>query len=169
MFSYWASLENWTRGEWESAADAFDEKYSFLLPYVPYEVHLRLGDLLAVAKSIRPSSPGVDGWTHRELSLLPVEAWHDLMMTCSRNPEMLFLEIDWRLQEGSISKTSDRPPSADEVRPIDVFSAVLRSHATTVVNLVRPWTLQVSHKAQHVLVGGVLHACSNLAWRSAHH
>ena len=71
---------------------------------------------------------------------------------------------NWCLQEGSHHQTSDRPPSADEVRPIDVFSAVLRIHATIVVNLVRPWTLQVSHKEQHALVGGVLHACSNLAW-----
>ena len=69
LFSYWAELENWTRLEWESAVDAFEDKYSVLLPHVQFESYLRPSDLMAVAKSVRPSSPGVDGWTHRGLSL----------------------------------------------------------------------------------------------------
>ena len=52
----------------------------------------------------------------------------------------------------------------DSIRPIDVFSTVLRIHATTAVSQIKAWTWQVMHPGQFATKGGVLKACSHIAW-----
>ena len=78
--TYWASLENWTRRECVSAMEASEDKYSFLLLHHPATAYLQPSDLMSVEKNTRLSSLGVDGWTYRELVILPLDAWFDLMI-----------------------------------------------------------------------------------------
>ena len=162
LFAYWSVLENWTGPELAGAMETLDDKYSFILPY--FSASVQPADLMDVAKNSKPSAPGVDGWTHSELAILPLQAWYDLMMVCLRSPESLLDSLSGVFKRVPISKSQGKAPAAEELRPIDVFSVILRIHSIALVNALRPWTLRIQHKAQHALSGGVLAACGKLAW-----
>ena len=51
-----------------------------------------------------------------------------------------------------------------DVRRIDVFSVLMRVHATASTRLVKPWARQVLHPGQYATQGGVLMALGKLAW-----
>ena len=119
LFSYWAELENWSGSQLKSCLEVLEDKYSFLLPHYEYQAYVQPSDLMDVAKSTRASSPGVDGWTHKELAILPVHAWLDLMMVCSWNPASTMIvlrQLDKCLQKGAYQQGGHwRPyPSSDQ-------------------------------------------------------
>ena len=72
---YWSPLETWSMQQYEKAREALEDVYSFLLPRVEFEAMLLPLHLADIAKRAKPSSPGLDGWTHREVSALPMQAW----------------------------------------------------------------------------------------------
>ena len=51
-----------------------------------------------------------------------------------------------------------------EVRPIDLFSVILRVMASASTGILRSWTAEVLHPGQFPSKGGVVVACARIAW-----
>ena len=164
LFSYWAELENWTGFQLRACLETLDDKYSFLLPHHAYQAYVQPSDLIDVAKSTRASSPGLDGWTHKEVAILPMHAWLDLMMVCLWCPESFFDSLTSVYKRVPISKVDSGVPTPDQIRPIDLFSVILRIQATALVRALKPWVMRIEYPAQHALSGGAVLACSRTAW-----
>ena len=87
--NFWASLENWSWDELTEAIGTLGDKYSFLLPHYDFVASVQPCHLVGAAKYARPSAPGLDGWTHMELALLPEQAWFDPVRACVSTPESM--------------------------------------------------------------------------------
>ena len=150
-------------GDLAEAIGILDDKYSFLLPHYDFVASVQPSHMVGAAKYAKPSAPGLDGWTHGELALVPESAWFDLMRVCVSTPESMLDSLTGVFRRVPLSKTQDSVPTPGELRPIDVFSAILRVRATALVNALRPWTLRIRQPAQHVFSAGVVTACSKIA------
>ena len=67
-------------------------------------------------------------------------------------------------RECPLARLTHGVPTPDQIRPIDVFSVILRIQATALVRALKPWVMRIQHPAQHALSGGVVLACSRIAW-----
>ena len=56
------------------------------------------------------------------------------------------------------------PKDASEVRPIDVYSVLMRTYAKAAVCQLVSWKPKVLHPGQLASKGGVLMACAKIAW-----
>ena len=146
--------------------EIFDDKYSFLLPHFPFGCHLSAQDLVDAAQQAKKSSAGIDAWSQQELALLPKDCWLSFMQVCSESPESLFMSVSGAFRRVPIPKVDGGVCPLDVTRPIDVFSCRLRTHASALVLAVKAWSQKVIPKCQLAAHGGVLKACSKLAWIS---
>ena len=137
---------------------ALEEFYSFLLPRVEHASVLLPLHLADVAKRAKPSSYGLDGWTHAELAALPMQAWFWFLVVCAVCPLSIFSSVSVVFKRVPLSKTGSQTCKPKDIRPIDVFSVLMRIHATAATRIVKPWARQVLHPGQYASQGGVLTA-----------
>ena len=166
LSNYWNELETWTPAQQENARSALDDCYSFLLPRVEFEALLLPMHLLDKAKRAKPSAVGLDGWSHQELAALPMQAWFSFLIVCSLNPLSLLSSVSAIFKRVPLPKTTSSVCLPMEIRPIDLFSVVMRIHASAATTIVKPWALKVLHPGQYATQGGVLVAVSRIAWNS---
>ena len=122
-------------------------------------------ELSCAAKRASKSAAGVDGWTYAELAILPEDAWRAFMSVCSENPLSLFSSLSSVYKRVPIpKKAGDVEPL--QIRPMDVFSCLLRTHASVLVLNLRRWSEKVLLKSQYASSGGVLAAVASIAWRT---
>ena len=166
LSTYWNGLETWTPNQQEMARCALDDYYSFLLPRFEFEALLLPMHLCDKAKRAKPSAVGLDGWTHQELAALPMQAWYSFLIACSLKPLSLLSSVSAVFKRAPLPKTSSCVCLPMEIRPIDLFSVVMRIHASAATTIVKPWALKVLHPGQYATQGGVLVAVSRIAWNS---
>ena len=163
---YWSSKESWpTSTPLNLALENLDQFYSFLLPHVPFHAELSVGHLMLALKRAKNSATGLDAWSLLELKLLPSQAWPPLLdIFLHRLPSIM--ETNTGLAKRVPLEKTPGVCDAAGVRPIDLFSCLLRLFSSAVFNLVRPWAQQVIHPCQFSTNGGTLVATSFLAVRT---
>ena len=166
LLTYWNGIENWTCENLQHALHQLEDRYSIFLPRVECGPEMTPKLLKDVAKYTKKSSPGLDGWTHVEAAALPEAAWSDFLSVCQDAPQSLFRSLTAMYKRVPIPKHDALPLLPSDIRPIDVFSVLLRIHATAAISQIRSWTPQVLHPGQYASRKGVLVACANIAWMS---
>ena len=79
LTSYWQQIENLPLGHsLEGTLEILDDRYNVFLPCHHYHVEMEHRALSDHIKRMKLSAPGPDGWTKKELEVLPKEAWRDL-------------------------------------------------------------------------------------------
>ena len=151
--SYWNELESWESDSVPSSVvENVVDLFGIFIPHVPCSVTLTGITLCDHAKRVEPSSPGPDGWSVSEIRELPEPAWTNLLELVNSayynswyldGMALLFLK-----RRTPIEKPSPGHPTADIIRPIDVFSVVLRCFASCLCKMLRTWTTQVIHHKQ---------------------
>ena len=164
LMGYWSTLENWDYVEMGKALEVLEDKYSLFLPHQPCSPTLLPHILVDVAKRARKTSTGLDAWTHAEVASLPKEAWHQLLQICVHNPVSLLMSVTSLFKRVPIPKTVAGVCGAADVRPIDVFSVILRVMASATTIQLRHWVGVTLHPGQYAFNGGVLAACARIAW-----
>ena len=166
LMTYWQGLETWSDEQYAKARLSLEEYYSFLLPRHEHTSQVLPMHLHDVAKRAKVSAVGVDGWTHEELASLPMVAWHCLLLAISISPLSLLASASSIFKRVPISKTSSSVCEPKDVRPIDIFSVIMRIYATATTRIVKPWAQMVLHPGQHATQGGVLVAVARIAWQT---
>ena len=166
LVKYWGAMESWQGEELEAVLCALDDKYSFLLPFSSFACQITPQDLVDAASRARKSAAGLDAWSQSELALLSKECWLSFMHVCSANPASLFSSVSGVFRRVPIPKVPGGVCPVDAIRPIDVFSTLLRTHASALVLALKIWSRKVIPECQLATHGGVLKACAKLAWMS---
>ena len=125
----------------------------------------------------KKSAPGPDGWTYQELAQLPVCAWQQLQHILRENgPRSLQNTLMGLYKRAPLEKVGVGYPKVSEIRPIDIFSVVLRVFSSGTAALLKEWLRLVLNKGQLAAKGGaqlalsminvkaerVLHKCGHL-------
>ena len=166
LSEYWKSIETWPIGrDAESVADLFEDKYSMFLPRMVFDVPLTSDILYMTARSMKKSSPGLDAWTTSEVKHLPRIAWDQFLHIFNNRPHELESELTTLVKRVPLEKKEGLCTPRD-VRPIDLFSVLLRLVSSATYNLIRPWMQRVLHPNQHATTSGALQAAAKIAWRT---
>ena len=166
LSEYWRQIETWPVGrDAESVADVFEDKYSMFLPRMEYDVTLTSDLLYMTARSMKNSSPGLDAWTTSEVKHLPRQAWEQFLHIFVNRPHELESELTTLVKRVPVEK-KEGLCAAKDIRPIDLFSMLLRLVSSATYNLIRPWMQRVLHPNQHATTQGALHAAAKIAWRT---
>ena len=157
-------IQRWSDpGKFEKALDDLEDRYFLTLPNSHFELTVTGASLSYHAKSASKSSPGLDAWTSQQVEALPIACWNLLAEVicgdwCS-NRSLL----GW-FRRIPISKVSDEPPLPSQVRPIDIFSQVVRIVSSAQVQVLKGWMRQVLSPSQHATIGGISQAVGRLAF-----
>ena len=164
LMTYWADVESWPVGtSVASALYNLQERFSFLLPHVPFDTPLEGRHVQDVTKMARGSSTaGLDTWTFRELKLLPRRAWDLLVYLFTHKFSTFFDSLTCVVKRVPIEKYPS-VCSPDQIRPIDLFSAILRVLSSATFCIIRPWAFQVLHPSQLASQGGAWKAAAKIA------
>ena len=172
LSEFWGRLERWpTKATLEQILEVVDDHYSMFLPLHAIQDDTRLDTLCTLAKSLPKKAPGVDGWTAQELRKLPRVAWSNLMDLMSRYAEQPPIANSSPVLPPSLLLVYRRVPvpknlgipTADQIRPLDIYSGVMRLYSSTVAAGARHWLSQVAHRTQFAVKGGVIHAVARIA------
>ena len=158
---YWANIESLPIGySEETLLEVLWDRYSAFLPSVQCVTQVDGNAVMSQAKSQRKSAPGPDGWVHKELALLPLEAWTHLLKLW-RGAGVEGSSLFW-FRRVPLEKKSDVEPRASAYRPIDVYSQILRAVTSAHVRAMRGWAREVLMPTQYASQGGVCMAVDAL-------
>ena len=155
--SFWGGLESWQQPQLEQdARSKLEDAWAIFLPHVPFEIHLQGIHLKNQSLSQKVSAPGPDGWGASELALLPVHAWDSLLsiLAVKDNDFSSSLLAIFRRIPVEKERELTSLPTPEQIRPLDIFSMVVRILASTQAALLRPWLAQVVHPTQYATFGG---------------
>ena len=104
---------------------------------------------------MKPTSPGPDGWTRDELATLPIEALAEFLRLFKVDSESILTHTPLgQFRRVPLEKKKFEIPQPEGIRPIDVYSALLRSVSSAYVSCLRPWLSDIAHPAQYALSKG---------------
>ena len=161
---FWLSVESWPQPDTEMIVwDTIEDRFCAFLPHIPCSVTLTAPLLMNHIKYMKKGTHGCDAWSVDEIKTLPLPAWeafvHLYNTTWPTNaPELLTLK-----KRTPIEKVTTGVPEPNQVRPIDVFSTLLRATSSCLCAMLRTWIRQVTHKSQIATHGGILHALTEMA------
>ena len=162
LCTYWNTLETWTQDQLDKAIASLEEHDSFLLPRHEFSAQVLPMHMMDVAKRAKPSATGLDGWTDQELASLRMQAWFWFLIVCSVSSQSILSSLTAVFRRVPIPKTSSMVCLPQETRPIDLFSVLLRLHATASTRQLIPWTHRVLHPGQYASKGVFLSLCQEL-------
>ena len=164
LMQYWSQIESWPcEAARKCAEDNLENHYSFLLPHVPFNASLTTELLVDVVKGMKNSASGFDSWTVAEIKALPPQAWDLLRRIFMYRYETMERELVTLVKRVVLEKHDGLCAEA-EVRPIDIYSTLLRAISSAMYRLVRPWACQVLYPSQYATQGGALKAVARIAW-----
>ena len=159
----WGEIESWpTEVSEQAALLALEDKYSFLLPRLECSPLLTHDMVIQAAKATSVLAPGLDAWTIPEAEVLPPQAWEALLNIVRRSPDQLKAHLVTLVKRVPLEKHAGIC-TAKDVRPIDLFSVLLRILSSAAYNLAKPWACAVLHPNQCATQGGIIHALSRVA------
>ena len=156
---YWAGSENWeNEHEAEEIEENIEDKYAIFLPCLHWHMTVTGQDLTRAIHTMKNTSPGPDGWCKDELTRLPPQAWCDFL-SLEENAMKTTTILKWYKTAPIEKKTTDTP-LPQQIRPIDIYSMILRAMATAQVRHLRPWLRHVLHPNQYSSFGGAREAAA---------
>ena len=159
----WCEIESWpTPIACQAAQIALEDKYSMLLPRCECHDSLTPELVAQVAKRAKESAPGLDAWTLKEARALPVTAWQALLHIIKDRPEQLKKELLTLVKRVPLEK-HEGLCKALEIRPIDLFSVILRIVSSAAYTAAKPWAHVVLHPNQYATHGGIVYALAKVA------
>ena len=162
---FWCNVESWPRNLTdEDVWDQVEDRFAAFLPHVPCVIDLSAAMMKDRARYMKKRTHGCDGWAISEIQKLPTQAWEAFLWAYknvwpNRPPELLTLK-----RRTPIEKAKTGVPEVNQVRPIDVFSTLLRLVASCLCILLRTWLLSVTHPTQTATHGGILASVTSLAF-----
>ena len=155
LSEFWGGLEAWPSSERrELAWERLRDHYCLFLPFRSASVQWDHKLLYQVVKNSRRSSAGPDGWTIHEAKALPSSAWKSLLEVLKQGWEPLAKTLLLAYKRVPIEKGCAIAPLPSSLRPIDVFSVVLRSVARMHTASLIDWKVAIIHEGQHATHGG---------------
>ena len=158
---FWTVIESWPdQSMRDIAIELVEDKYGAYIPCSLCDLPLSPNHLFLTVKHAKASSPGLDGWSLRELKQLPLEAWESLIPILRSGPRVFadtFLGLVRRLP---LEKADVPFPSPGDIRPIDIFSQITRCVASAQMNLLIAWKRDIVHPCQYATHGGTLRPIS---------
>ena len=161
--TYWMTKESWPQGmSVQQAVDNLEEHYSIFLPSYPFEATFEPAHLVKAVKHAKDSAPGLDAWTLAELKILPTQAWSTLHSILIHRFEQIGETLTAVVKRVPLEKVvgASQP---DQIRPIDLFSTLMRVFSSAVSLIVRPWANIVLHRNQYASKGGTFAGASRFA------
>ena len=149
-------LESWQQPQLElDAWNKLEDAWAIFLPHVPYELHVQGVHLRNQSLSQKASAPGPDGWCASELALLPVQAWDSLLDILSARGADFASSLLAVFRRIPVEKERDlfSLPTPEQIRPLDIYSMVVRILVSTQTSVLRPWLVQVIHPTQYATFG----------------
>ena len=160
--AFWGNLESWpTDNSLVFAIDVVEDVYSLFFPHFPFAAGVTCEDVTKQLEKKKRSASGPDGWTRRELKALPRQAIAQVLRILSTT-EGWKHSLLTHFKRVPICKNPLAPPTADNFRPIDVFSHLLRLLTSAQVAALRPWLTKVLHRSQYASDRGALAAVADL-------
>ena len=132
---------------------------------MPYHADLTTELIVDVAKHAKQSASGFDSWSIDEIKALPSAAWdllRRIFVNCYDSMEKELVTLVKRV----VLEKHDGLCSETEVRPIDIYSLLMRVISSATYRLARPWACQVLYPNQYATQGGALKAVAKLAWHT---
>ena len=164
LVEFWGSLEKWPSARHrDDALMRLSDHYCVFLPHMKAEVVSDHKVLAAIVKEARRASAGPDGWTIAEMKALPKEAWRSLLEVLDKGWHALASTLLLTYKRVPIEKGCSHMPLPSDMRPIDVYSTIMRAVARMHTTSFTQWKKHVSHaveEARHSLGATV---CS---WRN---
>ena len=147
---YWNSIGSWpSENSQAEAAEMLEENYSLFLPHVPHHFTLSAATIHDTIKRMNRSSPGLDGWHLDELQLLPKSGWESHPPILEREPHSFETSSLSLYKRVAIEKSNTSIPPPNMIRPIDVYSVVLRAYTSAQAAMLRSWLKKVVHPCQY--------------------
>ena len=162
--SFWTGVESWPSGTSDQQVWLdVEDSYALFLPHVPCDVCVTPQMLKDRTRYMKKASHGCDGWSIEEIRKLPESAWVSFLRMYTdvwplAPPAQLTLK-----RRTPIEKTKSGVPQPSQVRPIDVFSVLLRLVASCICTMLQQWIRAVTHHTQTATHGGILNSVMNIA------
>ena len=163
MNQYWHEKESWPSNmNAELAIDNLENYYGLFLPSFPYDHTFEVHHLIRAVKDAKHTAPGLDAWTLRELKTLPDAAYVALHEILMNRFEQIEVSLSACVKRVPLEKvTGAKKP--EQLRPIDLFSAIMRVFSSAAFAIVRPWAMNVLHKDQCASKGGTFGGAARVA------
>ena len=133
--------------------EAISDHYCLFLPHKPAEVVSDPKILYQVIQHARKTTAGPDVWTIAEIKALPLPAWKSLLDVLSEgwgkfegSPLLTYKTVP--LEKGCVST-----PLPSGIRPIDVYSTILRAVSSMHVASLYTWKKEMIHSGQYAAWG----------------
>ena len=101
-------------------------------------------------------APGLDGWSILELSKLPVAAWGALLRVLVNGGDSPYMSLLSAFRRLPLDKGKPGIPDPKGFRPVDIFSAVLRTLSSTQVGKIMGWLRETLDECQFAMKGGTI-------------
>ena len=165
LIDYWHAKETWPAGfTVEHALANLEEYYAMFLPSQECDPTLMPSHVKEAIKSAKVTATGLDAWSVSELKSLPDPAIQTLCDIMNNRPHEIRESLTSCVKRVPIAKIAD-PRKPGDVRPIDLYSALMRVYASATYNILQPWARTVLNPHQFATTGGALSAVSRIALR----
>ena len=160
---FWGHLEAWPSEEHRQyALFRLSDHYCVFLPSYKAEVVSDWKVLAIIVREARRTSPGPDGWTIEELKALPKAAWRSLLEVLQKGWQHFASTLLLTYKRVPIEKGCTGVPLPSDMRPLDVYSAIMRAIARMHTTSIMSWKKMVIHEGRYSSHGGTGPALARL-------
>ena len=157
--SYWRKIESWLNSQARDLAlERLEDPFAIYLPHSLATFEVTSALLMKKIRRMKSSAPEYDGWSVKELQALPSQAWESLL--CLLKSPQLGLSRSFL----SLCEVSNAVPKASDIRPVDIFSVILRGLASVQMDLPYTWRCTVLHKDQCAMRHGTIQPIAKITY-----
>ena len=161
LSDYWTKIESWPSVEAEVHAwYCLEDKYGAYIPHSPVTVDVTPSLLQNIVKHTKESCPGLDGWSISELKALPLAAWSDILCLLRQGEGIYHKTLLGLVRRIPVEKGSPSRPAPADIRPIDIFSQIVRCLSAAQMSCLIQWKKSIIHRCQYASHGGTLRPLS---------
>ena len=165
--TYWGQLEEWSsEAAYQHAMDTLDDWYAVYVPSNVAKISLTPKLLADTARDIKVSATGPDAWSVKEIKSFTQDIWGSFLRVVQTSPGIWTSSALTLCKRIPIEKPGSEQPTADAIRPIDLFSTLLRTYSKAQVSCLLAWKKLTLHRTQYAASGGTLPPMARYAYYS---